>query len=301
MKRKKMVLQEDVFRGKLKHVVKTTLASLATVGALSLANCGNPEQTTESTVESTKENLTQVETIQEEEKIFEEVIPREIPVSVDGRRPDGLLCLDAETTIGELSEREMLSALFANSAYLESAAVVAFEYLARELEAYHAPSSLIEVAYEAVDEEIEHAALMTQLAAYFGSAQIPTVEVSPFKLRPLHEIAYENSLEGCTRETYGALKALWQAETAEEAVVREVIAKIGYDESRHAALSWAIDAWVRPLLTQEQQALCEQVKNEALVALRQETSRPIHPALIRWAGWPSPQAANLLLQKAFLV
>ncbi|MCB9637346.1 MAG: hypothetical protein H6728_10590 [Myxococcales bacterium] len=273
-----VTLQEKQFRERLKKIVKGTLSSLAVVGALSLANCGtssNQEQVTETKKEYSYPEVT----------------------SVDGRRPEGLSLTSMDGDYCGLEDREVVSMFFAKSAYLESAAVVAFEYLARELEAYNAPSSLIAIAHEAIDEEIEHARQMTELARHFGSAIVPEVEVAPFQLRPLHQIAFENALEGCTRETYGALKALWQAEVAQEACVREVYAKVGFEESRHAALSWAIDEWVRPLLTQEQEEERTRLQQEALAELRKETNRPVHPALMRLAGYPSPEAAQMLLQE----
>jgi len=272
--------KNERFRRKLKLIVARTLPIVLTSGAMLLTDCGpNPGPNSEPnpTTKQAEYNA---------------------PTIIDGRRPDGLL----PPSTGDIwngADHEVVSAFFAQSAHLESAAVVAFEYLAQELEAYHAPTEFIQLANEAAQEEIEHAKLMTELAAHFGSATVPKVEVTPFALRPLHEIAYENALEGCTRETYGALKGLWQAETAEESFVRTATAQVGHDESRHAALSWAIDDWIRPLLTAEQNATCDRIQKESMEALRQEVTQPIHPALIRWAGYPPPHAAKLLLQESF--
>jgi hypothetical protein len=57
--------------------------------------------------------------------------------------------------------------------------------------------------------------------------------------RSLEELAVENAVEGCVRETYGALTAIWQARTAKDPSVAAAVRRIARDETRHAALSWA--------------------------------------------------------------
>lgn len=285
--------RDERFRQKLKQLVAKTLPVVFVSGTLMLTHCSSGPATKEGTqTEQTKEKVTE----QAKEKTTEPIT--EYPVVVDGRRPDGL-CEPAFDDSYMTEERDIVSAFFARIVHLERSAVVAFEYLARELEAYNAPQELIDIAYQAVEEEKEHARLMTQVVEHFGGASIPPVEVAPFKLRPLYEIAFENAEEGCTRETYGALMALWQAEAANDELVRSVCAQVGHDESRHAALSWAIDEWVTPLLTIEQQQELMAIKASTMDILREESRRPVHPALVKWAGYPTPQAASLLLQDSF--
>jgi hypothetical protein len=59
----------------------------------------------------------------------------------------------------------------------------------------------------------------------------------------LVEVLVENAVEGCVRETFGAVMAHVQALRATDPVVRSTMARIAVDESRHAALAWAVHAW----------------------------------------------------------
>ena len=177
-----------------------------------------------------------------------------------GRRPNGLQKESERTAANEVGQ------WFVNMAYLEEAAVVAFEYLTKELEAYNAPEELIQVAKEAIDEEREHTILTKALAARYDATPL-AVEVEPFVLRPLAEIAYDNLAEGCIRETYGALSAVWQTEHAEDEAVRAVTHRIVHEESRHAALSWDIHRWLWPQLTPQEQQKCQEIADTAIQEL----------------------------------
>ena len=53
-------------------------------------------------------------------------------------------------------------------------------------------------------------------------------------MRELEAIAIENAVEGCVRESFGALLATWQAKTAGDARVRAAMKRIARDETRHA-------------------------------------------------------------------
>jgi hypothetical protein len=48
------------------------------------------------------------------------------------------------------------------------------------------------------------------LARRHGVAPLP-IKVGAFPARSLEDLAVENATEGCVRETYGALLALWQS------------------------------------------------------------------------------------------
>jgi hypothetical protein len=104
--------------------------------------------------------------------------------------------------------------------------------------------------------------------------------------RTLEAFALENAVEGCVRETYGALVALRQAEHAGDPRVRRAMVRIAADEVRHAALSWRISRWLesrldaptRVALKRAQrravQDLMRGAKNEAPLALRAATGLP---------------------------
>src|SRR5439155_17831135 len=81
------------------------------------------------------------------------------------------------------------------------------------------------------------------LARRFGGAYAPPT-VHAREARSLEGIAVDNAVEGCVRETYGALVATYQAENAKDAAVRAAMKRIAREEIRHAALSWQLDGWL---------------------------------------------------------
>ena len=163
---------------------------------------------------------------------------------VDGRRPAGL------AQPAGLGRTGPAGAWLAQAAWLEAASVYAFAHLARELESHGAPRGLVLGAIAAARDEVRHTELMTRLALRYG-ARPPAPVVALPGPRPLAELAIENAAEGCVRETWGAVVALWQAHTARDPVARATFVEIARDEARHAALAWAIDRWLRPQLDAE--------------------------------------------------
>jgi hypothetical protein len=125
--------------------------------------------------------------------------------------------------------------------------VHAFVALARDLLAHGAPDELVQGALAAAQDEVGHASMMYALAVKHGvTPQAPEVAVLP--VRPLEALALENAIEGCVRETWGAMLALHQARAAADAEVRAAFEQIAADELGHASLAWAIDRWVQPRL-----------------------------------------------------
>lgn len=156
--------------------------------------------------------------------------------AAEGRRPAGLVTprgIEATTRAG---------AWLAQAAWLEAASIPAFVYLARELDAFGAPRGLARAALAAVRDEIRHARIMNTLAARFGGRP-PVADVALPAPRTIEDLAIENAIEGCVRETWGAIVAMWQAERAQDRELREAFREISVDEARHAALAWAVDRW----------------------------------------------------------
>jgi hypothetical protein len=134
-----------------------------------------------------------------------------------GRRPEGL-----EHGIAA-GGTHALGAFFGDMAMLEAASVYAFEIIARELEAFGAPKDLIAQARLAAADEVRHAEVVSGLARMFGA--VPgQPEVASRPLRNLHAFALDNAVEGCVRETFGALLAAYQAQQADHAAVRAALA-----------------------------------------------------------------------------
>lgn len=167
-----------------------------------------------------------------------------------------------------LSSGEMLVQMHA----LEAVSAHAFEHLARELARFDAPSSLLARAIEASVEEERHAALVGALATARGmSLRAPTV--TPPVARALVEIAVENAVEGCVRETWGALVALRGRQSEPDPELRAVYDAIADDELRHAAWSWDLDAWVRTKLSASELDRVQCARERAASALVDELSR----------------------------
>jgi hypothetical protein len=184
---------------------------------------------------------------------------------------------------------------FAQVAGLEAAAVDAFERMAAELSAMGAPAELVEWARVSAEDERRHARDMGALANRFGvlpGAHAPQA----FALRGLFEVALENAVEGCVRETYGAVVGHHQAQRAQDPVVRAAMVQVAEDETRHAALSWSVAEWALPQLSEAQRMAIRAAQRGAIDALTRSVSIPEADALVQDAGLPAPRAALVMLQ-----
>jgi hypothetical protein len=187
---------------------------------------------------------------------------------------------------------------FAAVAQLEAASVVAFERLARELAAYGAPNALIAEARRAADDERRHARDTRRLAHDRGARVAPLPKLAG-DVRSLRAMAVDNATEGCVRETFGALVATWQAARAADADIARVMDVIAQEETRHAALSWSVAAWLDGVLAGDDRAAVATARAAAIDGLLAELATPIDPALVAKAGMPDADAA-LSLARAML-
>ncbi|MCY1008004.1 hypothetical protein OV079_21085 [Nannocystis pusilla] len=81
----------------------------------------------------------------------------------------------------------------------------------------------------------------------------PALEV-PTAVRSLEALARENAVEGCVRETFGALVARYQASVAADEPLRRLFAAIAEDELDHAALAWDVATWLNGQLDEAARA-----------------------------------------------
>lgn len=158
-------------------------------------------------------------------------------VSCTGRRPQGMAGSGPKPGTP-------VAVYLAEMARLEAASVHAFRHLKRELVAHGAPRALVRAAERAARDEIRHARMAAALTRRYGSAPAPQ-EMKALPIRSLEAMAIENAVEGCVRETLGALIATWQAACAKDPVIRSALTRIARDETRHAALAFRIDGWVK--------------------------------------------------------
>jgi hypothetical protein len=201
-----------------------------------------------------------------------------------GRRPEGL----ASLTGG--AKTSLLGAWLAGMAHLEAASVDAFEILARELEVHGAPHALVNAARASADDERRHARLVGRLAVAEG-ARPPSVRILPRAPRDLETVVRENAVEGCVRETFGALLAWRQARLAADVGIRTTMGAIAPDETRHAALSWRIDSWSRGRLSAAARQRVDAARSEAISLLLKEIAVGDPTALRTRAGLPDAEEA----------
>jgi hypothetical protein len=211
-----------------------------------------------------------------------------------GRRPEGLPPL-ARASRPARSRRALLGHHFAEVAYLEAASVDAFRILRDELATHRAPPGLVRAAARAARDEIRHARATGALARRFGGSPIPAPHTARRRGRSLEAIALENAVEGCVRETYGALVAGWQARTAGDPVIRAAMQRIARDEAEHAALSWRVARWAEPRLGRAARERVAAARRGAAQEIKGEARTPPSPLLVRATGLPRAEDAERLV------
>lgn len=212
------------------------------------------------------------------------------PLPVVGRIPAGAYIQE------QPDKTSVLGMYFSNMAAMETAAVTAFRYLTRELEAYQAPDELVRMARAAIDEEIDHAEMAGLLSQAYATP-VPEVRVDDFQLRSLFEIALENAVEGCVNETFAAACGIWQHEHAEHEAFRAVMGRVAEEESGHAELSWGIHSWIMQQLTEAQQQHIRQAQRETVAALESSFKVENDVVLRQAVGLPGVEDAARLFQE----
>jgi rubrerythrin len=202
------------------------------------------------------------------------------PGCVIGRRPEGLA--EPATPL-----RSSLGEFFSRSAALEATSVPAFFRLARELLAHGAPSRLASLSLGSAADEVRHAREVGRLARAFGGG-VRSERVPVGSTRNLEAVALENAVEGCVRETYGALVAEHQARRATDARVHATYRRIAQDETRHAALSWQIARWAEARLAPASRRRVDAARSAAAAALCREVRANAPSPIDGVAGLPSP-------------
>lgn len=181
-------------------------------------------------------------------------------------------------------------------AELEEASVTAFEVLARELAAHGAPDDLIADAIAAQKLEVRHAAMMGALARARGG--VPRARArAQHPVRSLEDVAQDNAVEGCVRETYAALIGLHQAAFAADEALRCAMVRIAAEEARHAALAHRIHAWIMPLLDEAMRARVHAAQRAAIASLDPGNAHVVDGAVVASAGLPHPARARLMLRE----
>jgi hypothetical protein len=206
-----------------------------------------------------------------------------------GRVPDG-----CEASHQNSKQWLTIADFWSQCAGLEAASVPAFYLLAEDLRAVGAPAALIEAAIKSAEDEMRHAAEVFYLAVQAGG-QSQEVRVPSRAPKSLFDMAHENAVEGCVRETFGAFVAAYQAQAATNPEARSVLVKIAEDELRHAALSHEIAAWAEPQLSDEQRLQIEFDRRQLITQLRRSVDTNHAAEIYSEAGYPGAEAATRML------
>ena len=161
-----------------------------------------------------------------------------------------------------------------------------------DLIALGAPNSLRRAVVAAAADEVRHAQVCRRLARHHGGTPIPR-HVSAASRRSRYELAADNLVEGCIRETYGAVLAGYQARAAADAQVRRAMTTIARDEAKHAALSWQVHQWLWAQLSGEERSTLTARADAARAELRAPVR--VDAELSRVAGLPDATAARHML------
>jgi hypothetical protein len=161
------------------------------------------------------------------------------------------------------------------------------------LRSHAAPTRLIAAARAAARDEVRHARATAQLARTRGvSPERP--RIAPRLARSLEAMAIENAVEGCVRETYGALEGRWQALHANHADLRRAYTRIAADELRHAALSWRVARFITKRLDAPARQRVAEAKSAAMAELREQLHREPAREIREICGVPNARQASLL-------
>jgi hypothetical protein len=177
---------------------------------------------------------------------------------------------------------------------LEAASVRAFADLVADLVALGAPQELRDAAIVAAGEEVRHAQVCARLARTHGAA-ITRELITPAARRKLRDLAIDNAIEGCVRETFAAMVVGYQARAAANDDVRAAMASIAPDEARHAELAWEIHAWLVEALTAAERAEVTAAVTDAQGALEQAAETTLTEQERAILGLPDGRAARFML------
>jgi hypothetical protein len=204
-----------------------------------------------------------------------------------GRRPAGLRRTDARGP-------GALATYFSQMAHLEAASVPAFRRMLGELSALRAPTALLARVARAIREEQRHAKVIGRIARRFGGS-VPAPRMPTLRRRKVEAMARENAIEGCVRETYGALVAIWQAEHAADLEIRSTMTRVADDETKHAALSMEAARFYDRKLDARARARVSSAKRRAIRELYEAARHAPHDELVAVAGLPSASQARRLV------
>jgi hypothetical protein len=205
--------------------------------------------------------------------------------------------------------KDPIGAYLAKAERLEADSVHAFDELARDLERFGAPSRLVARCRVARDDEARHASAMRTLSDVWRRKS-GGVDASPAHDERRHHgkagarrrgfesllrLALHNEREGVVGESWAALIARHQAEHASDVSVRRTMKTIATEETRHAAVSFAISAWARTVLDARGRASLDRARDGAVRKLFAATEPFDGDDDDKTLGWPTPARRSEML------
>jgi hypothetical protein len=206
-----------------------------------------------------------------------------------GRRPVGL------RRRSRRADGSPLATYFAGMAHEEAASVLAFEQMASDLARHRAPVALVRAAERCAADETRHARVMTRHARERGAKAIAP-RVRALGPRSLEGVARENLVEGCVRETFGALMLAWQGTHATSPELRATFARLARDETRHAALAHATARWAAKRLDAPSRTRLARAARRALQQLGDEARATVPSVVDAPLGLPRARVRAALVQ-----
>ena len=205
----------------------------------------------------------------------------------EGRLHNGSSTASCEDSVGSWCAR---------AAHNETVSVASFAKLHRSLSQLGAPQSLLTKCLSAASDEIRHARQMVQLAKQH-QAPLPALQFGDSQPCRV-ELAIDNVVEGCVKETFAALIALHQAKHAQNNEIRQAMKTIAQDELQHAQLAMDIHEWLLAQLTETEKAQVAEAKLQALTELEASWKNRFPNDIDSDLGRPNP-AKGLALARAF--
>ena len=154
-----------------------------------------------------------------------------------------------ELTCAHLSEsdQERVISYWAEVCQLEHSSVASFARFTMEMMAIGAPADLLLAVQEAAADEVRHARRAAELLSAlggervgFGSLPIEQVQISAHRAEILERLIRE----ACFGETLGVAEVTEQACLCDHPIIRDHLATVRDDETRHAGLAWRALQWI---------------------------------------------------------
>eukprot|EP00756_Hemistasia_phaeocysticola_P058511 Hpha_TRINITY_DN35149_c0_g1::TRINITY_DN35149_c0_g1_i1::g.168374::m.168374 len=162
--------------------------------------------------------------------------------------PGGVRHIGNNTPKGKDDHSVEAARQWAAQAAEEAVSVASFAALTLRLMANGAPHILLDECLRAGQDEIQHAKMCRQLARKYkgetGEEVADKLPAHDLSVQPgLADLAERAVREGGIGETLAAASAALGGWIAKDPEVKAVQSQIAADESRHAALAWAVAVW----------------------------------------------------------